>query len=78
MDEEKRTRVHRETPKIQDVKLREYREEKGLTQMELGKLIDVNWRTISAYENGVRKPPMKKAIKLSRIFGVPIDELFPV
>ena len=78
MDEEKRTRVHRKRQKTQDIKLREYREEKGLTQKELGKILDLNWRTISAYENGLRKPPMKTAVNLSRILGVPIDKLFPV
>lgn len=78
MNEEKKTRVHREMPKIGEIRLRYYHEEKGLTQTELGKLLDLNWRTISAYENGVRIPPMKTAMQISRILGVPVDKIFPV
>ena len=58
--------------------LREYREMCGLTQSELGKIIDVSSKTISAYEVGTRKPKMKKAVKIARFFNVNVDDIFPI
>ena len=50
----------------------------GLTQSELGKIIDVSSKTISAYEVGTRKPKMKKAVKIARFFNVNVDDIFPI
>lgn len=69
----------RRTRRLKDViLLREYREMYGLTQTELGKIIDVSAKTISAYEVGTRKPKMKKAVMIARFFKVNVDDIFPV
>lgn len=60
-----------------DILLREYRESIGLTQSELGKLVGVNARTISAYELGTRKPSTKVAVKLLKVFNIKLQDLFP-
>ena len=74
---EKKTRVRKYTNTIKEILLREYRESIGLTQLELGQLVGVNSRSISAYELGVRKPSTKVAVKLAKVFNVRIEEIFP-
>lgn len=56
--------------------LREYRESIGLTQSEVGKLVGKNCRTISAYELGIRKPPLNVAIKLCKIYKAKFENVF--
>lgn len=59
--------------RIHDLRIR-----RGLTQTELGKLLDVSKSVISAYENGVHQPPYDVLIRLSGIFGVSCDYLLGV
>lgn len=74
-----KAKIIKRTKKRKDaILLREYREMYGFTQLELGKLIEVDSRTISAYELGTRKPPIKKAVKIARIFHVHVDDIFPI
>lgn len=51
------------------------REERGLTQKELGRLIGVAEATISNYENGKREPKLDKLVALADALNVSIDEL---
>lgn len=74
----KAKKVKKTKRKIKRIMLREYRESMGLTQGELGILVGVNARSISTYELGTRKPSTKVAVKLSRVFNVRIDEIFPI
>lgn len=55
--------------------LREHREKMNLTQTELAALVGINQRSISAYESGVRKPSLKTAMKLAKIFKVKLEDL---
>ncbi len=55
--------------------VREHRERMNLTQKELASLVGVNQRSISAYESGSRKPSLKIAMKLAKIFKVKLEEL---
>ncbi len=59
------------------IALREYRESIGLTQQELATLLNVNHRTVSAYEVGTRKPSIKTGLKLTKIFNAKIEDIFP-
>lgn len=52
------------------LRLKELREEKGLSQAQLGKEVDLNWRTISNYELGVREPNIEIIEKLCKYFEV--------
>ena len=57
-------------------KIRLYRENCGLTQVQLAKKVGVARRTIINYENGVTFPKEKRVITaLSHILGVSFDEL---
>lgn len=47
------------------------------SQSQLAELLETNKQTLSMTENGQRKAPIKKLIKLHNIFGVTANELLP-
>ena len=56
-------------------KLMELRKEKGLTERQLGNLLNFSNQTISAWENGTREPTLDALIAIADIFEVSTDEL---
>ena len=48
----------------------------GMTQQELADRVGVARQTIVAIERGKYNPSVALAIRLARIFGVPVEELF--
>ena len=56
-------------------RLEELRKARGLRQEELAEALEVS-RTIGSLENGRYNPSILLAFKLSRYFGVPIEEIF--
>ena len=57
-------------------RLRELREEKGLTQEELAKALGVTRQTIIAIEKGKYDPSLKLAFRIARFFGKRIEDIF--
>lgn len=55
--------------------LKHIRQEKGLTQEQLGKLMNKDYSTIGKWENGTRSPIMEDVLKLSDILNVDIKDL---
>ena len=58
-------------------KIKEYRERKFLTQVELASILDVGKTTITRWENGKFEPTMKIKKKLYQLFieaGMKIEE----
>ena len=55
--------------------LKELRKEKGLTERQLGNLLNFSNQTISAWENGTREPTLDALIAIADIFEVSTDEL---
>lgn len=55
--------------------LKGLRLEMGLTQKELAKNLSVLERTVSYWENGERECDFDSLIRISKFFGVPIDDL---
>lgn len=53
--------------------LRELREDKKLTQTELGKIFNCNQITISQYERGTRALSIEMLVKYARFFNVSTD-----
>lgn len=53
----------------------ELRQDRGLTQKELGDILCVSSGTISNYENGVHLPDVDKVITLANYFHVTTDYL---
>jgi len=48
----------------------------NLTQEELATVLGVTRQTILAIEKGKYDPSLELAFKISRYFGVPVDEIF--
>lgn len=57
-------------------KVKQYREEKTISQTELGKLCGVSRQTISSIERGDYHPSIVVALKLSKIFDTTVEEIF--
>jgi len=56
-------------------RLKELRLEKGLTQVQLGKIIGFDGRTIGQYERRINEPDIKTIKKLCDFFEVSADYL---
>jgi len=52
------------------------REQKGLSQQQLGDLLDVSRQTINSIEKGRYNPSILLAFKIARMFKQPIEEIF--
>ena len=57
-------------------RLRELREERGLTQEELAKALGVTRQTIIAIEKGRYDPSLRLAFRIARFFNKRIEEIF--
>lgn len=57
------------------IRIKELREEKGISQKELGKLLNVAQNTISNWGNGSREPDSKVPVKLAEILDCSTDYL---
>jgi len=57
-------------------RMRELREEKGLTQERLAELVDVTRQTILFLEKGKYNPSLRLAWSIAQVFGRPIEEVF--
>jgi putative transcriptional regulator len=57
-------------------KLRVLRAEKGWSQEELGGRVGVSRQAINAVETGKYDPSLPLALRLARLFGCPIEEIF--
>ena len=57
-------------------RVKEHRARLNVNQGELGKLAGVSRQTISLIERGDYSPSVTLALKLARIFEVPVEEIF--
>ncbi len=57
-------------------RIKELRLEKGLSQMQLGKLVGVSQKAVDYWERSVNEPKASYIITLVRIFDVTFDEFF--
>lgn len=56
-------------------RLKELRNNKGLTQKQLGALIHKSKAAVGSYEQGIQTRPTDVLISLARIFHVSVDDL---
>ena len=56
-------------------KLKQLREEKGMTQQTLAEMLYVTRQAVSRWECGARYPDLLTAKKIAKILDVTIDEL---
>ena len=57
-------------------KLKEYREKLGVNQQEMGALVGVSRQTISQIERGGYAPSVTLALKLAKVCGVTVEDIF--
>lgn len=57
-------------------RIEEIRNQKGIRQEELGKMLGVSRQTISSLENGRYNPSILLAHKIARLFDMTIEEVF--
>ena len=55
------------------MKLKELREENGLTQFDVANILNVKQNTYSQYENGKRQLPIDVLIKLAKFYNATTD-----
>lgn len=55
--------------------IRKFREQKRLTQDELGKVIGMSQPIINQYEKGVKIPPVNVLTAIADVFSCSLDEL---
>lgn len=58
--------------------VRGLREERGLSQAALGEQLGVSRQTINSIETGKYDPSLPLAIKIARLFGAAVEEIFHV
>jgi len=57
-------------------KISKFRKEEKITQEELAKAVEVSRQTIISLENGKYNASLELAFKISKFFGVTIEEIF--
>jgi putative transcriptional regulator len=56
--------------------VRKLREERGLSQGDLARCLEVSRQTVNAIETGRYLPSLPLALAIGRFFGRPIEEVF--
>lgn len=56
-------------------KLRQLRSEKGNTQLELAKAVNVSVKTVKNWESDINDPDLSHAIAIAEYYDITIDEL---
>ena len=57
-------------------KLEKIRKERGITQEELAKILEVSRQTVGSLENGRYNPSIILAFKIARYFKMSIEDIF--
>ena len=57
-------------------RIKEYREQRKITQGELAAMVGVRRETIVHLENGRYHPSLKLAMDIAKVFGTTVEELF--
>lgn len=56
--------------------IEELRRERGITQVQMAKLLGIPVSTYNVYENGNRKVPKKIAFQIAKVLQVKIEDIF--
>ena len=57
-------------------KMEEIRKERGITQEDLAKILEVSRQTVGSLENGRYNPSIILAFKIARHFEMAIEDIF--
>lgn len=53
-----------------------FRQDRGLSRRDLADAVEVNAQTIGYLERGDYKPSLELALKIARVFDVPVELIF--
>lgn len=56
--------------------IRQLRQERGWTQLELAEKLGISQKAITSYEREAREPNLEKIQQLAKVFEIPIEVLF--
>ncbi len=59
-----------------DNKLKEHRRRLGINQRQLGAMVGASRQTVSLIERGDYNPSVTLAIKIAKVFGVAVEDIF--
>ena len=62
--------------RVMETRIKDLREELGLTQKALAKKVNVTRQTILFMEKGKYNPSLRLAYRVARVLGKPIEEVF--
>ena len=65
---------HKEVRRIN--KIKEFRKKKNLSQSDISKILGIKQNTFSQWENDIRTPNAKQAIKLADILETTVETLY--
>lgn len=54
-------------------RLKDLREDRGLSQEQLAKVIETTQQYYGKYENGIRELPFTRAIEIAKFYNVSLD-----
>ena len=57
-------------------RLKEYRAKLSINQQEMGALVGTSRQTISLIERGDYSPSVTLALKIAKVFEVPVEDIF--
>ncbi|MBQ8603361.1 MAG: helix-turn-helix transcriptional regulator [Oscillospiraceae bacterium] len=57
-------------------RLKEHRARMGINQQQLGSMVGASRQTISLIERGDYSPSVTLALKIARVFGVAVEDVF--
>lgn len=57
-------------------RVKTHREDRGWSQGELGRRLGVSRQTINAVETDKYDPSLPLALRMAKLFAVPVDQLF--
>ena len=57
-------------------RLKEYRAKINVNQTEMGQLVGVSRQTISQIERGDYSPSVTLALKIAKVFGATVEDIF--
>ncbi len=62
---------------MKPTKLKMERLQRGLAQWVVSNELGMTPSRLSAFENGRERPLLETRVRLSKYYGIPLDELFP-
>jgi transcriptional regulator with XRE-family HTH domain len=57
-------------------RIKVYRKELGLTQIQLAKVLNISQQHMGSFENGIRKIPASMLPTLAELFGISLETLY--